>query len=210
MKIQKRQLVNEVLNATTHGIGIIFSIIATILLIIKAHLQADPKGMGVYLIYGITLIGLYLCSTLFHSLYFTRAKRLFQIFDHCSINFLIAGTYTPYCLLVIKGKTGIILLSCVWILAIFCILYHILAKKRKQWIETCSYILMGWLCLFCFQPLVQNLGTKGLTLLFWGGVAFSLGAVFYSLQKINYMHVIWHLFVLLGTILMYLSIYWYI
>ena len=207
---KKTQILNEVWSAITHGIGVGLGITALVLLILKAVHAHDGLALGAYLVYAITLILLYLCSTLFHSLYFTKASRIFQIFDHCSINFLIAGTYTPYCLLVIKGKLGLFLLICIWSLALFGMLYHILAKKRKQWVETSLYLLMGWLCLFSFKSLLANLGFKGTLLLFCGGVAFTVGAVIYSIKNIKYTHVIWHLFVLLGTVLMYFSIYLFI
>jgi hemolysin III len=207
---QKTRILNEVWSAITHGIGVFLSIAALVLLILKAIGQANMLALGAYLVYGITLILLYLCSTLFHSLYFTRAQRIFQIFDHCSINFLIAGTYTPYCLLTIKGSMGVMLLVSVWGLACFGMLYHILAKKRRQWIETSLYIVMGWLCLLGVKSLEANLGVDGVLLLFLGGVSFTIGALIYSIHGVKYLHVIWHLFVLLGTILMYFSIYFYI
>lgn len=120
------------------------------------------------------------------------------------------GPCGPYCLLAIKGSLGLGLLIIIWLLAIFGIIYHILAKKRLQWIETLTFVIMGWLCLVGARPLAQALGSHGLTLLVFGGIVFTLGALVYSIKGVKYAHVYWHFFVMLGSLLMFFSIYYYI
>lgn len=207
---KRSQVINEVWSAITHGVGIILSIAALVALILKGVHSGSGLAFGAYLVYGISLFSLYLFSTLFHCLYFTKASRVFQIFDHCGIYLLIAGTYTPYCLLVIDGKFGWGILAVIWVTAIGGTLYHILAKNRQQKIETLAYIVMGWTCLLGLKQLLDGLGWSGMSLLFFGGVAFTLGALVYSIKGLKYTHVFWHLAVMLGTLLMFLSIYYYI
>lgn len=207
---KRSQVINEVWSAITHGVGIILSIAALVALILKGVHSGSGLAFGAYLVYGISLFSLYLFSTLFHCLYFTKASRVFQIFDHCGIYLLIAGTYTPYCLLVIDGKFGWGVLAVIWVTAIGGTLYHILAKNRQQKIETLAYIVMGWTCLLGLKQLLDGLGWSGMSLLFFGGVAFTLGALVYSIKGLKYTHVWWHLAVMLGTLLMFLSIYYYI
>lgn len=206
----KEQILNETLSAVTHGIGIGLSIWGLVLLILKGIRLNSVLVMVTVVIYGIALIGLYLFSTLFHSLYFTRYKRFFQCFDHCGINLLIAGTYTPYCLLAIRGVLGIVILIVIWLLSFSGMAYHLLAKNRQQKVETLLYILMGWMCLLGAKPLLINLGITSSWLLIAGGIIFTLGAFVYSIHKLRFAHVIWHLLVMGGTVCMFLSIYFFI
>ncbi len=207
---KKSQIINEVWSAITHGVGILLSGFAVVTLIIKGVTSGNHLALFAYVVYGVSLISLYLFSTLFHCFYFTKANRVFQIFDHCGIYLLIAGTYTPYCLLVIGGKFGLSMLAVIWLSAIFGTTYHILSKKRKQNVETLVYVLMGWTCILGIKQLLVGLGGIGMTLLFCGGLAFTFGALLYSIKGLKYTHVFWHLTVMLGTFLMFLSIYFYI
>lgn len=207
---KRSQIINEVWSALTHGLGIVLSVFALVALIFKGIHSGSGLIFAAYLIYGVSLCGLYLCSTLFHCLYFTKANRLFQIFDHCSIYLLIAGTYTPYCLLVIGGKFGLGILAVIWLTAIGGTLYHILARNRQQKIETLAYVVMGWTCILGLKQLIAGLGLSGMLLLFCGGLAFTFGALLYSIKGMKYTHVFWHLAVMIGTILMFISIYYYI
>lgn len=203
-----QQIIYEVWNAITHGIGFFGSLALVILLLIKG-LQIDltPIAMVSLIIYGATLLLLYLASTLFHCLAFTKAKRVFQIFDHSNIFLLIAGTYTPYCLIFVGQTMGLSLLIAIWALAIIGIITHILSHGRHQKIETSIYVIMGWLCMFASRSLYANLTPLGFWLLVSGGVVFTLGAVIYSFPRIPGLHLIWHFFVMLGTTLMFFSIY---
>ena len=162
-----------------------------------------------FTIYGSALILFYLSSTLFHALIFTRAKRVFQILDHSMIFVLIAATYTPYCLVSIGGWLGWTIFGVIWGLSVIGIVYKCIWLKHKSKYSTIIYILMGWLCLVAFMPLWRALGPIGFGLLLLGGLAFTIGALFYS-RPTPYTHFIWHIFVLIGTILMYFSILLYV
>jgi len=203
------QIVNEVLNAVTHGIGAALSIAGLVILILRAHSEGGSLRMTTFLVYGIILVLFYLASTLFHSLYFTRASHVFQIFDHCAIYLLIAGTYTPFSLLVVGGKLGWWMFGIIWAMAVAGIVYKAIWLGKFQVLSTVIYVVMGWMCLMGIGPLYRGLGPVGFMLLLLGGVAFTAGAVLYSFKGVPFGHVIWHLFVMLGTGLMYFSILFY-
>jgi len=209
---RKYNIVNEVLNAVTHGIGLGLSIAGLVILLVKGARLGSPMHIVSYAIYGSTLILLFLFSTLFHSLIFTKAKIVFRVFDHSSIFLLIAGSYTPFCLLSIKGWLGWTLFGLIWTLAIGGVVYKSITLHRKETISQVStviYIVMGWLCVIAFVPLIRSLGIMGTSLLAGGGIAYTVGAYFYSIKNIRFMHVVWHIFVMLGAGLMYFSILFY-
>ena len=204
---RKYLIKNEVLNAVTHGIGVVLSIVGFVFLLKKADSGLHYVS---FIIYGVSLLLLFLASTLYHSLIFTKAKKVFQVFDHCSIYLLIAGTYTPYCLLYIKGTIGIVLLSVIWLAAIVGIVYKSLTLSKVKSVSKLStiiYNVMGWAVVIALPSLYHSVGLKGLLLLVGGGVAYTVGSVFYSMKNRRYMHVVWHLFVMLGAMLMFFSIY---
>ena len=198
---RKYLITNEVLNAVTHGIGVVLSIVGFVFLLKKADSGLHYVS---FIIYGVSLLLLFLASTLYHSLIFTK------VFDHCSIYLLIAGTYTPYCLLYIKGTIGIVLLSVIWLAAIVGIVYKSLTLSKVKSVSKLStiiYNVMGWAVVIALPSLYHSVGLKGLLLLVGGGVAYTVGSVFYSMKNRRYMHVVWHLFVMLGAMLMFFSIY---
>jgi hemolysin III len=204
---RKYLITNEVLNAVTHGVGVVLSIIVFVFLLGKATSELHYVS---FIIYGVSLLLLFLASTLYHSLIFTKAKKVFQVFDHCSIYLLIAGTYTPYCLLYIKGTIGIVLLSVIWLAAIVGIVYKSLTLSKVKSVSKLStiiYNVMGWAVVIALPSLYHSVGLKGLLLLVAGGVAYTVGSLFYSMKNRRYMHVVWHLFVMLGAMLMFFSIY---
>lgn len=210
---RKYLILNEVLNAVTHGIGAGLSIAGLVILLVKGVRLGSTISVVAYAIYGSTMILLFLSSTLFHSLIFTKARKVFQVFDHSSIFLLIAGSYTPYCLLGIKGWLGWTLFILIWLMAIGGIVYKSLTLHKQtsvSKISTIIYIIMGWLCLIAIRPLYAALGVKGIALLVAGGLAYTLGAIFYSMKNVRFMHVVWHLFVMLGAGCMYFSILLYI
>lgn len=202
-------IVNEVFNAITHGIGAGLSIAGLVILLVKgAHLHS-PLHVVTYAIYGSMMILLFLTSTLFHSLIFTKAKGVFQVFDHSSIFLLIAGSYTPFCLLSVKGWLGWTLFGLIWVFAIAGIVYKSLTLHKKETVSKVStfiYIVMGWLCLIVAVPLYHSLGLVGISLMVLGGLSYTVGAFFYSLKSVRFMHVVWHLFVMLGAGFMYFSV----
>lgn len=205
-------ILNEVLNAVTHGIGASLSIAGLVILLVKGARLGSAVHVVSYAIYGSTLILLFLSSTLFHSLIFTRAKKVFQVFDHSSIFLLIAGSYTPFCLLSIKGWLGWLLFVLIWVMAISGVVYKSLTLHKQETVKNVStviYIIMGWLCITAAKPLYDSLGPTGIALLVAGGVSYTLGAAFYSLKSVRFMHVVWHLFVMLGAGFMFFSILLY-
>lgn len=202
-------ITNEVLNAITHGIACALSIAGLVILLVKGARLGSPVHIVSYALYGSMMILLFLFSTLFHSLIFTKAKKVFQVFDHSSIFLLIAGSYTPFCLISIQGWLGWTLFTLIWLLAVSGIVYKSLTLHKKETVSRVStfiYIVMGWLCLTAFYPLVHALGLWGTVLLAGGGVAYTVGALFYGLKNVRFMHVVWHLFVMLGAGLMYFSV----
>ncbi|WP_261806058.1 PAQR family membrane homeostasis protein TrhA [Lapidilactobacillus luobeiensis] len=207
----RRYLVlNEIFSAITHGIGVGLAITALVLLVLKAGGTHDTLRIVTFSVYGASLVVLYLCSTLYHSLIFTRARHVFQIFDHSSIFILIAGTYTPYTLVAIGGWQGWTMFGAIWGLALLGILYKIFVVGKHPIFETVLYVVMGWIVIISAKPLAATIGQTGLWLLIAGGIAYTFGALLYSMRGIKFIHVIWHLFVLLGSILMFFSVYLYV
>jgi hemolysin III len=203
-------IINEVFNAITHGIGLGLSIAGLVILLYKAANNGTTIELFSYIVYGSTLMSLYLCSTLYHSLSFTLARKLFKVFDYMSIFLLIAGTYTPYTLITIGGSLGWTLFGIVWSIAFIGVMYKALWINHLQKYSTWLYIIMGWICVFALKPIYIGLGFNGFLLLLSGGLSFTIGAIFYSLRNVRFMHVVWHLFVLAGTIFMYFSILFYV
>lgn len=202
-------IVNEVFNAITHGVGAGLSIAGLVILLVKGVHLHSPLHVVTYAIYGSMMILLFLTSTLFHSLIFTKAKSVFQVFDHSSIFLLIAGSYTPFCLLSVKGWLGWTLFGLIWVFAIAGIVYKSLTLHKKETVSKVStfiYIVMGWLCLVAAVPLYHSLGLVGILLMVLGGLSYTVGAFFYSLKSVRFMHVVWHLFVMLGAGFMYFSV----
>ncbi|KGR89553.1 hemolysin D [Ureibacillus massiliensis 4400831 = CIP 108448 = CCUG 49529] len=192
-----KNLTEELWNAITHGIGLIISIPTCIALILIAVNSGNALQITSYSIFGASLVLLFLMSTLLHSMP-EKYKKLFSIFDHSSIYILIAGTYTPFLLLVIKGTLGIVLLSIVWGIAIFGIVFKCLFIHKFEAFSLFLYIVMGWLIIFAIKPLYEYLHFTGFTILFLGGLLFTFGSIFYAWRKIPFNHAIWHLFVIAG------------
>ncbi|EOH93097.1 PAQR family membrane homeostasis protein TrhA [Enterococcus pallens] len=209
-EFSRRYLItNEVLNAVTHGIAAVFSLVGVGFLLQKATTNLDYVS---FIIYGICLFVLFFASTLYHSLIFTKARKIFQVFDHCSIFLLIAGTYTPFCLLRIKGILGVILLVVIWLAAVVGIIYKSMTLTKRSSVSNMSTILynvMGWAVVIALPVLYQSIGIKGLLLLVGGGLSYSIGSLFYSMKSKKFTHVIWHLFVILGALLMFFAVYLY-
>lgn len=203
-------IIDNVLSAVTHGIGFGLSVAGLVILIVVAAHSGNPMKIVCFTLYGSSLVLLYLFSTLYHSLVFTKAKRVFQIFDHSSIFILIAGSYTPYTLVAIGGAKGWVLWSIIIALSVFGILFYIFDHGNHVVLNTVIYVLMGWMVIFASTDLYPVLGPKGFWLLVGGGIAYTIGAILYSMRRVPYIHVIWHLFVMLGSILMYFSILFYV
>lgn len=197
----------EIAHAVSHGIGAGLSIVALVLLSIKAGWRADIVTTS-YVIFGVSLFVLYLFSTLYHALPLA-AKTVFGIFDHCSIFILIAGTYTPYCLTIIKGAFGWTIFGIIWGLAVLGIVLYAIFGKKMKIISVFMYIIMGWLVIFATKRLYSCISATSFRLLLAGGLAYTVGCIFYALKKVKWMHALWHIFVLAGSMLHFFSVYLY-
>ena len=201
----------EVANSISHGLGMVFGIIGLVLLLVQAVSNgADALSITSLSIYGASMILLYLASTLYHAIPFERAKRALKTFDHCAIYLLIAGTYTPFLLITLRTPLAITLMAVIWAIALIGIVLKIAFVYRFKRLSLATYLIMGWLSLIAIYPLAMTLATGGLVLLAAGGIVYSIGVVFYVNKRIPYNHAIWHLFVLGGTVLHFLAIYFYV
>ena len=200
----------ERFNSISHLVGAALALIGMVLLVGYASAQGDPWKIVSFSIYGVSLFLLYSLSTLYHSLR-GRAKEIFQKLDHVAIYLLIAGTYTPFTLVTLRGAWGWTLFVIIWGLAILGIIVDSRHKDGSRAIQMVIYLLMGWLILIAMKPLVQALPTGALVLLVLGGVFYTSGIIFYAIDKrMKHAHGIWHLFVLAGSISHYLAVLFYI
>ena len=200
----------EKLNIWSHAFGIFLSIIALVLLIIKAVQQDNIWMMISFPIFGVSLILLYLASTLYHASKEPQKRFKLKVFDHAAIYVLIAGSYTPFTLVSLNGETGWLIFSMVWVMAFTGIMLKLFFTGRFKVISTAMYVLMGWLIVFYFQDLTASLHEKGVFYLILGGVLYTIGAILYSIKKIKFNHAIFHFFVLAGSFCHFLSIYLYV
>ena len=196
----------EIANGITHGIGTGLSIVGLTVLVVLAVLYGDSWRIVSFSIYGITLVLLYLASTLYHSLQTPRAKKLFQFFDHSAIYLLIAGTYTPFLLISVRGAWGWTLLILIWGLAFLGIGFKALYFDRFQRLSSMSYVFMGWLSVIIGRTMLSHIPQPALIWLAVGGVIYSVGIIFLAWRKIPYGHTIWHFFVLGGSICHYFAV----
>ncbi|AEN91158.1 MULTISPECIES: PAQR family membrane homeostasis protein TrhA [Priestia] len=200
----------EIANAITHGIGAVLSIVGLTLLIVLSSLEGTPWHVISFTIYGVTMLLLYVSSTLVHSFPEGKVKDLFEIFDHSSIYLFIAGTYTPFLFIAVKGTTGWTLFGIVWGIALAGIVFKAFFVKKFLFISTILYVFMGWMIVFAWDSLTQNIAHQGIVLLVVGGVLYTIGAVFYVWRGFRFHHMIWHMFVLGGTVLHFLAIILYV
>jgi hemolysin III len=199
----------ENLNVISHAFGLVLSILVFPFLVLKSlYFEGFWKPASI-LVYGISLIVLYTASTVYHAAKDPKIRRRLNIFDHAAIYVLIAGTYTPFTLITLEGKTGWILFILTWTFALIGIILKLFFTGKFDKISTIMYVLMGWQIVFAISPLIENLSTEGLFWLFTGGVFYTVGAVLYSIKKIPYNHAIFHVFVLLGSISHFISVYFY-
>jgi len=200
----------EIWHAVTHGIGFILSITALALLVSFATLNGSALHITAAAIYGASLIIMYGSSTLYHAISQQNIKRLFQKFDHSAIYFLIAGTYTPILLITIGGAWGWTLFGIEWGIAVVGIALKFIYPGRFEALSLIAYVFMGWLIAFVFDTFKANIDPMGFWLIVSGGIAYTSGIVFYVKDKISYFHAIWHLFVMLGSILQFFAILLYV
>jgi hemolysin III len=194
-----QSLGEEIANAVSHGVGLLAAIVASPFLLITAARRGGPAVVVGASIFAMTMVLLYLTSTLYHALPKGRAKRVFRVFDHGAIFLLIAGTYTPFTLGVLRGGWGWTIFGLIWGLAILGITLKAVAGLRNPVLSTCLYIGMGWLAIIAVRPLWLHLPMPGVLWLVAGGIAYTAGVAFYAVDRVRYMHFVWHLFVLAGT-----------
>ena len=205
----------EIFNAVSHIVGGAFGIVALVIGLVVASIHSDSYGVVSMSLYGSSMILLYTMSSIYHFLRRNAAKKVFRIFDHCTIFLLIAGTYTPYCLVTLRNVSGWgwSLFGVVWGVAILGIIFNAI-NMHKPLIKVLSmicYLVMGWCVVIALGPLLDNLSTMGFVWLLLGGVMYTIGAIFYLIgRKKKYIHSIWHLFCLAGTIFQFVSILFYV
>jgi hemolysin III len=198
------------LNSITHLLGTVLALIGLVFLVLRAALSGDPWKIVSFSIFGATLVALYTSSSLYHSIQ-GASKRLFQKFDHSAIYLLIAGSYTPFTLVTLRGAWGWSLFGVVWGLAVVGILQDLLFAKRRGILSVAIYLLMGWIAMVAIRPLSHALPGAGMALLVAGGLFYTSGIVFYALdKKFVFSHGIWHLFVLAGSVCHYFAILLYV
>ncbi|MDD3588133.1 MAG: hemolysin III family protein [Thermoguttaceae bacterium] len=201
----------EITNSITHGIGTGLSIAALVLLIVRAATCAPAGKVAPYVVgscvFGVSLILLYTMSTLYHAFAVGKTKRVFSVLDHSAIFVLIAGTYTGFCLTVLYGPLGWWLFGIIWGLAALGITLHACFRERAGRFTFPLYLIMGWLIVVVARQLFHVLPPAALLFLFLGGVTYSLGCIFFVMKRVRWMHSIWHLFVLAGSILHFLALY---
>ena len=200
----------EIAHSITHGVGIVLSIAGLTLLLVQAFLYGNAYQIVSFSIYGATLIFLYLASTLYHSFQQPRVKQMFQIVDHSAIYLLIAGSYTPFLLISIRGVWGWTLLMIIWGLAILGVSFKTLFINRFEKLSVLTYILMGWLCVVALNEMLVSIPVGGLIWLAAGGVVYTLGIIFYAMHRIPYNHAVWHVFVLGGSLCHYFAVLFYL
>ena len=200
----------EVFNAITHGIGVLLSIAALVLLIIFSADQGSASLIVISIIYGVSMLLLYVASTLVHSFPEGKWKDLFEIFDHSAIYIFIAGTYTPIMLLVIQGALGWTLLGVVWGVAVVGVIFKAFFVKKFLYLSTILYIAMGWMIVLAWGPLTSTMPAAGIQLLLAGGLLYTFGAIFYVWRGFPFHHAVWHLFVLAGSVAHFFVVLFYI
>ncbi len=201
--------IEEQLNAWTHGIGAALGIAALVLLIVYAD-TTKPWSLFSVIVYGISIIILFLASTFYHAVKGEKRKHYFRIVDHVSIYLLIAGTYTPVLLISLADSLGWTLFWTVWGIAAFGVILKLFFTGKFEIFSTLLYLVMGWLIIFDFSNLSEALGPNGILWLFAGGLSYTVGIIFYAIHKVPYFHVIWHLFVLGGAICHFFMIFLYV
>ena len=204
-----QSLGEEIANSVSHGIGLLAALVAFPILVISALNRGDLAGTVGATVFATTMVLLYFASMLFHALPPNRAKRVFQILDHSAIYLLIAGTYTPFTLGVLRGAWGWTLFGLVWGLAVVGTVFKTLGGVRYTTFSTWVYLAMGWLVLIAIGPVWALVPRWGLFWLVAGGIAYTAGTVFFMAERIRYFHFVWHLFVVAGTACHFIAVLWY-
>ncbi len=210
ISVKYYSVLEEKINIYTHALAFVLAIPALVLLIIKAVSFGNVWHVVSYSIYGSCMILLYLASTLYHSAKNINARRRLKVFDHAAIYLLIAGTYTPFTLVTLSGSIGWVLFGVSWGLALIGIILKLYFTGRFTLVSTGAYVVMGWLIVFAINPLKENLADGGLFWLIAGGISYTVGALLYAIHKLKFNHAIFHVFVVLGSVCHFISVYYYV
>ncbi|MBQ3141068.1 MAG: hemolysin III family protein [Clostridia bacterium] len=209
IRINFYSLGEEIFSSVTHGVGALFSIAALVLMVVFSAIYGNARCVISSVLYGVSLIILYTCSTLYHALTHPTAKKVFRVLDHCTIFLLIAGTYTPITLLTLRHHGGWWVFGFLWGLTVLGIVLNAVSLERFKVFSMICYIVMGWCVVFCAVPFVKNTPLPGVLMILAGGLFYTFGLIFFG-SKHKYMHAIWHLFVLAGSIVHFFAILFYI
>jgi hemolysin III len=199
----------EAANALTHGVGLVASLAALPVLVVVAATRHDPWQVVGGAVFGATLVALYAASTLYHAVAHAGTKHRLRLVDHCAIYLLIAGTYTPFTLGVLRGAWGWALFGLIWVLAVSGIAAKTLGGFRYPRLSSLAYLAMGWTCLVAIGPILSRVPVEGIAWLVAGGLLYSVGIIFYATTRFRYAHTVWHLFVLGGSGCHFLAVLWY-
>jgi len=210
MSIREKLSVEEIANSLTHGFGLLLSLAGFAFLVTLAALNGDRWHIASSIVYGTSLVVLYAASTCYHGTTSPKLKQKLQVVDHCCIYLLIAGSYTPFALVVLGGAFGTGLLAFVWAFALFGIAMKLIFRGRYNAAGVVSYLAMGWVGIIAVQPLYLALGAVPLALILAGGISYSLGVIFFGWHSIRHHHAIWHVFVLGGSIFHFLAVAIYV
>lgn len=197
----------EIANAVSHMVGATLALISAVVLIMHGIKTKSPIVITSFAIFGAGLVIMYTVSSIYHALHNNKAKQVFQILDHSAIYILIAASYTPFLLLVVKSKAGYIIFFIQWLICIFGIAFKSLCVEKYVLFSTLLYIVMGWMIMFVWGDLIANISQQSLILLFIGGILYTLGTIFYMWNWFKYHHFIWHIFVLLGSVAHFFVVY---
>mgnify|MGYP003545741046 FL=1 len=197
----------EIANAVSHMVGATLALISAVVLIMHGIKTKSPIVITSFAIFGAGLVIMYTVSSIYHALHNNKAKQVFQILDHSAIYILIAASYTPFLLLVVKSKAGYIIFFIQWLICIFGIAFKSLCVEKYVLFSTLLYIVMGWMIMFVWGDLIANISQQSLILLFIGGILYTLGTIFYMWNWFKYHHFIWHIFVLLGSVAHFFAVY---
>jgi hemolysin III len=200
----------EIFNSITHGTGAVISVAGLILLVVFSSIYGQTTHVVSCTIFGITLVLLYTASTLYHSFRRPELKHIFRIIDHSCIYVLIAGTYTPFMLVTVKGILGWTIFAIVWSLTFLGIIFKVFFIHRFKILSPLAYIAMGWLVILAIKPLFQSLPGEGIAWLVSGGLAYTLGTIFYAWKTLPFNHAIWHMFVLAGSVCHFITVLFYV
>jgi hemolysin III len=206
-----RLSVEELANCVTHGVGLVLSLAGFVALVALAWANGGGAlHVASVTVYGASLVTLYAASTLYHAARGVRAKNLLQVLDHCGIYLLIAGTYTPFTLLMLRGGWGWTLFGLAWGIAVAGILFRLVFGTRYRAVAVASYVALGWLCVVAIKPMLTLIPAGALAWLVAGGVAYTSGVFFFASKRVRHGHAIWHLFVLCGSVCHYLAVVLYV